>query len=256
MKTRFQKAADAFYNAFERRLRDTGEAFYCLADNSPEWMTDAIYAAHDNGDRLPDDYIYNACHSAVCHIVDTCDGEEEDETDKAHEFADSFVSVYNGERAAWLAMHLGNAELVDDAISEGLASLEDGIYAAIGAGMYIQAEQIFMAIHSAIEDAADDMPAPYVAGWNMPGYMPEMEGSEFDSFDDAKQFIIDELKSLEELAGEDADNAREEGDNAGADSLEETATEYCHAAEDVNMWSSPNTIQAGAYAFWIADNEQ
>ncbi len=133
MKTKFQQAAQQFLDAFEHRERDNGEAFYCLEDDAPAWMTEGIMQAHDSGERLPDDYIYNACHSAACSIVDDCNGEE-DESEKAHEFADSFVSVYNGERAAWMASHLCNAELVDDRISEGLASLEDGIYAAIGAG--------------------------------------------------------------------------------------------------------------------------
>jgi hypothetical protein len=45
----------------------------------------------------------------------------------------------------------------------------------------------------------------YVAGWNMPGYMPEMEVAEFDSFEDAKGFIQDEL----EVAADSSDEPEE-----------------------------------------------
>jgi hypothetical protein len=47
----------------------------------------------------------------------------------------------------------------------------------------------------------------YVAGWNMPGYLPEMEPAEFDSFEEAKAFIVDEL--------EDQANGHDEGDEEG-----------------------------------------
>jgi hypothetical protein len=33
----------------------------------------------------------------------------------------------------------------------------------------------------------------YVAGWNQPGYLPESEPKEFDTFEDAREFIADEL---------------------------------------------------------------
>lgn len=240
MKTRFQKSAALFAESFETRLRDNGEAFVCLQDGSPDWMREAIQAAHDNGDRLPCDYIYGACHSAADYIAENCDGEGDDES--AFDFADSFVSVYNGERAAWLAMHLGNAEYVDDAIKEGLTSLEDGIYPAIAVGMLEQAREIFAAIYSAIEEAAEDMSFPFVAGWNMPGYMPDGEPGGFDTFAEAKAYIIDELKQAEDDAGERGD--------------EEAAEEYCHTAEDVNLKSSPFEIIAGPYCFFVMESSE
>lgn len=37
----------------------------------------------------------------------------------------------------------------------------------------------------------------YVAGWYMPGYPPEIEPSEFESLEEACEFLIEELSSLE-----------------------------------------------------------
>ena len=53
-----KETAAAFAGAFVRKERDNGEAFYCLADGSPEWMSDAIRAAHDGGEMLPNDWSY------------------------------------------------------------------------------------------------------------------------------------------------------------------------------------------------------
>lgn len=57
----------------------------------------------------------------------------------------------------------------------------------------------------------------YVVGWNMPGYLPDSEPSEFDDFESAKTYLLDTLKDgLEyesdefltdsEIDQEDADN--------------------------------------------------
>lgn len=33
----------------------------------------------------------------------------------------------------------------------------------------------------------------YTAGWNQPGYLPEMDVEEFDDFDEAAEFLYDNL---------------------------------------------------------------
>lgn len=33
----------------------------------------------------------------------------------------------------------------------------------------------------------------YVAGWNIPGYLPENEPAEFKTFEEAKNYIVEEL---------------------------------------------------------------
>lgn len=62
----------------------------------------------------------------------------------------------------------------------------------------------------------------YVAMWNLPGCLPEMEPADFDTFEDAKTYIIDALKTQEDAA-----------------ESEEDAETFCHAAEDVNLESRP-----------------
>lgn len=76
----------------------------------------------------------------------------------------------------------------------------------------------------------------YTIGFNMPGYLPEMEPYTVDTADEAKRAMIDELLRH-------------------ADSTDEPeATELSHAAEDLNLtdvsdgWD--NTI--GNTAYWIA----
>ena len=36
----------------------------------------------------------------------------------------------------------------------------------------------------------------FVAGWNMPGYLPEMEPGEFDTADEARDFLVDEINRI------------------------------------------------------------
>lgn len=53
----------------------------------------------------------------------------------------------------------------------------------------------------------------YIAGWNMPGYLPEIEPVEFDSFKEAKKYIVEELfRYMHELydAGELDDGEAEQ----------------------------------------------
>jgi hypothetical protein len=37
----------------------------------------------------------------------------------------------------------------------------------------------------------------YVAGWYLPGYPPEMDPAEFESIEEACEFLIEKLSSLE-----------------------------------------------------------
>lgn len=94
---------------------------------------------------------------------------------------------------------------------------------------------------------------PYVAGWNMCGYMPDAEPADFETFDDAKQYIIDEL--LEREAAEDETKNNSETD-ADRDAAENRATEYRHAAEFVNLESGAFSIQVNGFAFWVTDAER
>ncbi len=91
----------------------------------------------------------------------------------------------------------------------------------------------------------EDESGRYVAGWNMPGYLPESEPETFSEFDDAKAYIIDTLKSFE--------------DDEGAAGDEDKAIDFCHAAEDANLWQESDTrgriVAAGNLVFWIVESE-
>lgn len=80
----------------------------------------------------------------------------------------------------------------------------------------------------------------FVAGFNMCGFMPDSEPCFFNSFDDAKTYIIDELKEREE-------NEEENGN-------EETAENYCHCAESVNLETAEFSVIINHSCFWVKEN--
>jgi len=82
----------------------------------------------------------------------------------------------------------------------------------------------------------------FIAGFNIPGYMPEAEPVEFDSFVDAKQYVIACIKH-------DENNVQDESD----------AETLCALAEDVNLESNAFTTQVVAgCVYWVVqeDNTQ
>ena len=46
----------------------------------------------------------------------------------------------------------------------------------------------------------------WVAGWNLPGYMPEMEPQEFDTREEAEAFIQAEKEWVAEATADSGDN--------------------------------------------------
>lgn len=77
---------------------------------------------------------------------------------------------------------------------------------------------------------------PYVAGSNMPGYMPDETPYEHETFDAAKRDIIGQMLN-------DADAAETEAE-AEALTLE---------AEDVNLMSSPFAVQVGNRVYFVSE---
>lgn len=88
-----------------------------------------------------------------------------------------------------------------------------------------------------IEELEEQLTPRYVAGWNMPGYMPDNEPAEFDNKEDAKEYIIETLKRFE-------DEAQEGGE----------AETYCHGAEDINLAGDTFSQQIGNYVFWVTQD--
>lgn len=89
---------------------------------------------------------------------------------------------------------------------------------------------------STIGDDEEEENLPFVAGWNMPGYMPDNDPATFATFDDAKRYIIAELKIAEE--------------NADTEDEAETLAAF---AEDVNLQSGPFGATCCKYHYFVTE---
>lgn len=109
--------AGAMAAAFETRTRANGDAFVCLKDGAPEWMTEIVRAAHDGS--LPDDWTYDAVRQCVDLIA-----EGNDPDDVAPE-----ADVYTSDLLAWAP---GHVDLIDQCMADfgPFASLCDLLMAA------------------------------------------------------------------------------------------------------------------------------
>lgn len=77
-----------------------------------------------------------------------------------------------------------------------------------------------------VEELRDQRVARWIAGYNMPGYLPDSEPAEFDNAEDATQYIIDTVKRAED----------------------ET---LCGFAEDVNLTGDEFSAQCLQYVYWV-----
>lgn len=86
--------------------------------------------------------------------------------------------------------------------------------------------------------ADNEGPANYVAGWNMPGYLPTSEPEFFVAFDDAKRYILNQM-------GEHADDAAL-GDDENTAGLLESARQF------FNLEDRPFTTEPiGNVVYWV-----
>lgn len=78
----------------------------------------------------------------------------------------------------------------------------------------------------------------FIAGYNQSGYLPTSTPEQFESFDEAKRFVIGELLLL--------------ADQYGDACSEDYAEQLTHIAEDVNLESAPfcTPVVAG-YVWWV-----
>jgi len=72
----------------------------------------------------------------------------------------------------------------------------------------------------------------YAAGWNMPGYMPEMEPAEFDTPEEARDFICWELAYMRDQQWS-----------------EETAEDYQRAMDLVDTGTT--SVYVGNLVYWV-----
>lgn len=96
-----------------------------------------------------------------------------------------------------------------------------------------------------VEELEDQRTHKYAAGWNMPGYMPDSDPAEFDDADDARAYIIEEMRNhVEEIEGvDDEEREKIETLNEAADALEnltaeEAGAEYGNTVAGLHYWIS------------------
>lgn len=156
----FQTVCRELADAFAVDKRNDGKKFYLIKDDAPAWLQgqggiDFMHAVHAAVDgRMPDDWIYEAVHAIAGELVGHDCSSADDARSDQHEICDGLVSVYNGELLAWLASHLGNVELCDEAVGElGIAD-DAGMISRIGLGQYLALTRIYGAVVEALEGEA------------------------------------------------------------------------------------------------------
>lgn len=224
-----------FANQFESRTRENGDTFHCLADNRPEWCQDVAKECH--GGMMPDDYRYNWLSHGADSLADI---PADDWEESIHEIADGMVDVYNHNLTTWLASNLSRGEYVNDAMENGLPA-ENDIFNTLQCGQYQEISETLSCLVQEIESLADDV-EPFTAGFNMSGYMPDNEPMTFSDFDDAKEYILDELNESEEQS--------EENEN------EKTADDFRNAWLWANKQTEPFSVVVNGLAFWVAENPE
>ena len=77
----------------------------------------------------------------------------------------------------------------------------------------------------------------FVAGWNMPGYMPDSEPVSFDDADDAREYIAQSMRDFADQTENDAD-----------------AKELESAAEDCENGSGEYGQTVAGYQYWVTQD--
>jgi hypothetical protein len=81
------------------------------------------------------------------------------------------------------------------------------------------------------------MRRPFVAGWNMPGYMPDNEPAAFETFEDAQAYIREEMeRHAEEAAHGVAREEAAEAFRAALERLDESESEFGETIDEYHYW--------------------
>ena len=158
-----QELATAAAANFETGHRDpqpdSGSDFrrFKMVDGYPaiQWCQELSKAAHDDGDIWPADHRFAMIEGALNAIAEF-NGDDIDDGDTAHDFADSAVSVYTNARFLWLASHSNRAEYCEEARREGFVTEDSTMENRIGAGWYGEALEVFHQVLRFLENQADD----------------------------------------------------------------------------------------------------
>lgn len=151
------KAAQEFADAFEVRHRDNGQAFHCLKDGTPQWISDAVYRAHENGDLMPNDWTYRLVGNIALEMAERMNGGFwDDDYTALDEIADYVTPSYNHEALDWLASHAFRVHRVDELIkNDGFP--ESGLISAIIEAIRLEALQIGDFILDAVKERAEEL---------------------------------------------------------------------------------------------------
>jgi hypothetical protein len=157
-KSMFQVVMTELASAFETAKRtSSGENFVRLKrEGRPEWLSGSdvmreIHSAQD--DRFPDDWTYAAIESLAGAFHDHDSDSERKAENDLYEIVDSLVDVYNHDRLMWLASHLANAAIVDEACEE-LGCTGD-TFDRIGVGQYEAYSRLGRGVIEAVKTEAE-----------------------------------------------------------------------------------------------------
>lgn len=151
------KAAQEFADAFEVRHRDNGQAFHCLKDGTPQWISDAVYKAHEDGDLMPNDWTYRLVANLALEMSERMNGNNwREDYAGLEEIAEAVVPCYNHEALDWLSSHAFRLHRVDSFIVE-YGFPEPGLVAAIFDAIQIEALQIADFIFDAVKERAEEL---------------------------------------------------------------------------------------------------
>ena len=132
-------ATEARSHFGQKTRTDDSTVFWCLADQTPDWVRELVHAAH--GEMSPDDYRY-------AYIVESLDllAECDDPDDIQVE-----PDVYTHELCAWLGSRADRYYHCDEAREElGLAD-DASIINRIQAGQINEREEVLASVRSSLE---------------------------------------------------------------------------------------------------------
>lgn len=133
--TNWYITAATLRSAFILDHREDGSEFWRFTDEARQSVDDLatfVYELHD--EELPNDWRYQK-------IVEICEAIAEYDSDTdwhnaSHEIADSLVSIFNAELAAWIAENGSRLGYCDHVMKEGLISDDATMSKRLMAGQY------------------------------------------------------------------------------------------------------------------------
>ena len=135
-------AAEAAYNLITKH---SGERHYVTTrETAPAWVGDLAREAHDG--MLPDDWRYAKIADACAAIAGAGAGEDLSELSFRH--SDDAVSIYTGERTAWLATNITRVGYCDAGAEESGAPGPIAMVDLLAMGQYAEAHEIFAIVVS------------------------------------------------------------------------------------------------------------